>query len=137
MKSARFHEIHPISLWNPPNFIDEICQISWNSPDFMMKSTGFHEIRLISSWNLPDFMKSAKWAKDPWSYFFICWITLHLLKFQSAAIRKKTKTHWCTHQLQHSSLLHLTGWVYFVYFSISPVHSLMLVMSTYCYFFIL
>ena len=24
-----------------------------------------------STWNQADFMKSAKWAKDPWSYFFI------------------------------------------------------------------
>ena len=35
--------------------------------------------------------------------FFICWITLHLLKFQSAVIGKKN--HRCTHQLQLSSLL--------------------------------
>ena len=33
--------------------------------------------------------------------FLICWITLHLLKFQSVANRKKT--HWCTCQLQQSS----------------------------------
>ena len=33
--------------------------------------------------------------------------------------------------------LHVTGWVYLVYFSILPVHSLMFVMSIYCYFFIL
>ena len=105
-------------------------------------------------------------------YFFICWITLHLLKFQSATIRrkKKQKNYWCTCQPQWSSLLcfwqlfkkvwdmltrqlrpwyflfvglgffasaglHVTGWVYLVYFSISPVHSLMFVMSIYCLFF--
>ena len=32
--------------------------------------------------------------------FFICWITLHLLKFQSAAIGKKRKT---TDELVNSS----------------------------------
>ena len=67
-------EIHRISWWNPPDFMDfmkstgfhgEICQISrisWNLPDFMVKSAGFHgEICRISriSWNPPDFMKSA------------------------------------------------------------------------------
>ena len=36
------HFIHCISPWH------EICQISWNSPDFIMKSARFHEIRWIS-----------------------------------------------------------------------------------------
>ena len=79
MKSAWFHG------WNPPDFMDEIHQISWNLPDFIckwgnlhmksagfqgLKSAGFHdEIRRIScmksarfhdeihqiSWNLLDF----------------------------------------------------------------------------------
>ena len=100
--------------------------------------------------------------------FFICWITLHLLKFQSAAIRKNptnvlvnssrvlyyisdnfSKKVWdmLTRQLRlflYVGLgfflfvgLHVTGRVYLVYFSILPVHSLMFVMSIYCYFFIL
>ena len=64
VKSTRFHgfhrfyEIHQISWWNLPDFMDfmkstrfhgEICQISWwNLPDFMVKSARFHEIRQIS-----------------------------------------------------------------------------------------
>ena len=39
--------------WNPPDFMDEIRQISWNPPNFM------DEICQIS-WNPPDFMKSAE-----------------------------------------------------------------------------
>ena len=56
MKSARFHEIYRIS--------HEICQISWNLPNFIMKSIGFHEICQIScnrfheirriSWKIPN-----------------------------------------------------------------------------------
>ena len=61
MKSARFHEIHWIPSWNPPDFMissrfHEICRISWNLQDFMamksadstMKSSRFHEIWWIS-----------------------------------------------------------------------------------------
>ena len=45
--------------WNPPDFMDEICQISsWNLLDFM-KFTWFHEICWISPWNPPDFMNSG------------------------------------------------------------------------------
>ena len=68
VKSARFHEIHLISSWNPLDFMVK-------SADFIMKSTRFHgEICWISLWNPPDFMKyggfhDAKWTKDPWSYF--------------------------------------------------------------------
>ena len=101
--------------------------------------------------------------------FFICWITLHLLKFQSAAIRKKTPLMYLstpaeffiifltTFQKKYEICLqdnlgfflyvglgfflfvglHVTSRVYLVYFSILPVHSLMFVMSIYCYFFIL
>ena len=83
MKSARFHhEIHWISwivdfssepiqiysiTWSTTECCifhqnqspwHEICQISWNSPDFM-KFTWFHEICQISPWNLPDFMNSG------------------------------------------------------------------------------
>ena len=70
IKSTWFHEIHQI--------LHEICQIS------SMKSTGFHcheihwiscEICQISSWNLPDFMASTPLplnAKYP-AYFCISW----------------------------------------------------------------
>ena len=113
MKFTCFHEIHQISWWHMPDFmkLPDFMKSTgfhaWNPMDFM-KSTRFHEIHRISCmksarfhdeiwqiwWNLLDFMKSgrfhdAKWAKDQWSYFFICWITLHLLKFQSVTIRRK------------------------------------------------
>ena len=80
------HEIRQIS-WNPPNFMHEICRISWQgliytaylacnrlihvylywfcrkiqqNPLFM-KSGRFHgEIWQISSWNPADFMKSGE-----------------------------------------------------------------------------
>ena len=80
-----FYEICQIS-WNQPNFImkstrfhHEIHQMSWNLPNFIMKSAEFHEIHWIPCWNLTDFMKDPKWAKDQWSYFsfwYLCpWVS--------------------------------------------------------------
>ena len=43
------------------------------SAGFHVKSAGFHEIHTeyMKSGSFHDHMKSAKWAKDPWSYFYL------------------------------------------------------------------
>ena len=52
------------------------------SARFHMKSTGFHhEICQISHEIHTEYMKSAKWAKDPWSYFLK--IIAGAMKFES------------------------------------------------------
>ena len=92
LKSAEFH------AWNPPNFMHEIWQISWNLVDFM-KSNKFswnppnfmHEIHQIS-WNSLDFMKSARFHEirriscmKSAGFHEIRWISWNLPDFMKSA----------------------------------------------------
>ena len=82
LKSARFHEIHWISWWNPLEFTDfmksarfhgEICQISWiswNPLDFMKSARFYGEIHRISWWNPPDFMNLSFWVMIKYRSFY-------------------------------------------------------------------
>ena len=58
--------------WNPPDFMDEICQISWwNLPDFM-KFTRFHEICQIS-WYTTEccIFHQNQYRYTLWAYYML------------------------------------------------------------------
>ena len=54
--------------WNPPDFMDEICQIS------IMKSAGFHEICLISPW-IHWISWIVDFSSEPIQIYSITWST--------------------------------------------------------------
>ena len=80
MKSARFHEIHLLS-WNPLNFTMKSTRfhgIPLNAVFFIRTNTDIHCISPCHEIHQISCMKSAgfneihpKWAKDPWSYFWL------------------------------------------------------------------
>ena len=121
MKSAGFHEIHQISPWNPPDFMNSVFyffrtntdiqyymlnrQNSWSTTEllyfFHQKQSPWHEIHWIS-WNLPNFMKFARFHE----ICRISWSTTTRLYFSSEPIQIYTSLSWNPPDFMKSARFH-------------------------------